>query len=158
MRAFSKRYGFQFICHALDHANRKAGNERSFRTVETSFLPGRTFESLEDLNQQAKQWATERMEHRPLTKARLVPAKMFEHERLFLHALPEYLPAPYQEHQRGTDQYGYVAFAANYYWVPGTRRDDVKVLQYADRLKIFRRYDWSGRVSLAAGRSSWPAL
>ena len=43
-------------------------------------------------------------------------------------------------HQRGTDQYGYVAFAANYYWVPGSRRDDVKVLQYADRLKIFLRH------------------
>jgi hypothetical protein len=41
--------------------------------------------------------------------------------------------------QRGTDQYGYVAFGANYYWVPGSRRDDVKVLQYADRLKIFLR-------------------
>ena len=58
-----KRYGFQFFCHALDHPNRKAGNERSFRTVETNFLPGRTFESLEDLNEQAKQWATERMEY-----------------------------------------------------------------------------------------------
>jgi transposase len=141
MQAFSKRYGFQFICHALDHPNRKAGNERSFWSVETNFLRGRTFESLEDLNGQARQWATERMEHRPLTKARLIPAKMFEHERLFLNSLPKHLPAPYQEHQRGTDQYGYVAFGANYYWVPGTRRDQVKVLQYADRVKIFRHYD-----------------
>ena len=83
------------------------------------------------------------MEYRPLTRARLIPAKLFEHERRFLHALPDYLPAPYQEHRRGTDQYGYVAFAANYYWVPGTRREDVKLLQYADRLKIFTagRYD-----------------
>ena len=141
MQAFSKHYGFQFVCHAINHPNRKAGNERSFWSVETNFLRGRTFESLEDLNKQAKQWATERMEHRPLTKARLIPAKMFEHERLFLCALPRHLPAPYQEHQRGTDQYGYVAFRANYYWVPGTRRDDVKLLEYADRLKIFRHYD-----------------
>jgi transposase len=141
MQAFSKHYGFQFVCHAINHPNRKAGNERSFWSVETNFLRGRTFESLEDLNEQAFQWATERMEHRPLTKARLIPAKMFEHERLFLNALPRHLPAPYQEHQRGTDQYGYVAFRANYYWVPGTRREDVKLLEYADRLKIFRRYD-----------------
>ena len=137
MRAFSKRYGFRFICHALNHPNRKAGNERAFWNVETSFLPGRTFESLEDLNEQAKQWATERMEQRPLTKARLIPAKLFEHERHYLNALPKHLPAPYQTHQRGTDQYGYVSFAANYYWVPGTRRDDVKLLEYADRLKMF---------------------
>jgi hypothetical protein len=80
------------------------------------------------------------MEHRPQTKARLIPAKLFEHERLYLNRLPRHLPAPYQEHRRGTDQYGYVAFHANYYWVPGTRRDVVKVLQYADRIKIFQRH------------------
>ena len=96
MNAFSRRYGFQFVCHAIDHPNRKAGNERSFWTVETNFLRGRTFDSLEDLNQQARQWATERMEHRPQTKARLIPAKAFEHECLYLNQLPQHLPAPYQ--------------------------------------------------------------
>jgi transposase len=141
MEAFSERYGFQFVCHAIDHPNRKAGNERSFWSVETNFLPGRTFTSLEDLNEQARQWATERMEHRPLTKARVVPAQLFEHERHYLNPLPEHLPAPYQAHYRVIDQYGYVPLAANYYWVPGTDRGDVKVLQYADRLKIFRHHD-----------------
>jgi transposase len=151
MNAFSKCYGFQFVCHAIDHPNRKAGNERSFWSVETNFLRGRTFEGLEDLNSQAFRWATERMEHRPLTKARLIPAKMFEHERLFLNALPRHLIAPYQAHQRGTDQYGYVAFGANYYWVPGTRRDDVKLLEYADRVKIFAvgNYDCLAEYPLA---------
>ena len=141
MDAFSRARGFQFICHALDHPNRKAGNERSFWSVETSFLPGRTFTSLEDLNEQARSWATERMEQRVLTKARVIPAQLFEHERLYLNPLPPHLPAPYPMHQRVTDQYGYVAFGANYYWVPGTRREDVKVFQYADHLKIFRHYD-----------------
>jgi transposase len=150
MNAFSRRYGFQFVCHAINHPNRKAGNERSFWTVETSFLPGRTFDSLEDLNSQARQWATERMEHRPQTKARLIPAKVFEHECGYLNELPRHLPAPYQEHCRGTDQYGYVAFGANYYWVPGSRRDDVKVLQYADCLKIFLRHTCLAEYPLPA--------
>jgi len=141
MREFSRRYGFHFVCHALDHPNRKAGNERSFWSAQTNFLRGRRFSSLEDLNKQARQWATERMEHRVLTKARIIPAQLFEHERLFLHELPPHLPAPYQSHRRIIDQYGYVAFAANYYWVPGEGRGEVKVIQYADRLKIFRRYD-----------------
>ena len=141
MQEFSKRYGFRFLCHAIDHPNRKAGNERSFWSVETNFLRGRTFTSLEDLNEQARHWATERMEHRVLTKARVIPAQLFEHERLYLHQLPPHLPAPYQTHHRVTDQYGYAAFSANYYWVPGTRRDEVKVIEYADRLKIFRHYD-----------------
>ncbi len=148
MCVFSRARGFQFICHAIDHPNRKAGNERSFWTVETNFLPGRTFESLEDINEQGLEWATERVEHRPQTKMRLVPAKLFEHERGYLKALPRHLPAPYQTHQRGTDQYGYVAFGSNYYWVAGTRRDDVKVLRYADHLKIFQQHDCLGEYPL----------
>jgi hypothetical protein len=144
MASFAERYGFQFLCHAIGHANRKAGEERSFWTVETNFLPGRSFQSLEDLNQQALQWATVRMEHRPASKTRLIPAKAFEHERHYLTELPAQLPPPYWSHERGTDAYGYVSFLGNYYWVPGTKQEDVKVLQYADRLKIYR-----GRTLLA---------
>ena len=28
MEAFARRYGFQFVCHAIGHANRKAGPGR----------------------------------------------------------------------------------------------------------------------------------
>jgi transposase len=150
MNAFSRRYGFQFVCHAIDHPNRKAGEERSFWTVETNFLPGRIFDSLDDLNRQARQWATERMEHRPQGKSRLIPAKAFEHERGYLNELPRHLPAPYQGDERGTDQYGYMAFGANYYWVPGSGRDDVKVLQYADHLKIFQQRNCLAEYPLPA--------
>lgn len=150
MNAFSRRYGFQFVCHAIDHPNRKAGEERSFWTVETNFLPGRIFENLEDLNRQARQWATERMEHRHQGKSRLIPAKAFEHERGYLNELPRYLPAPYQVHKRGTDQYGFVTFGANYYWVPGSRRDPVKVFQYADRLKIYLAHSCLAEYPLPA--------
>ena len=138
MEAFAREYGFVFICHALKHANRKAGEERSFWTVETNFLPGRTFQSLEDLNQQAFQWSTERMDHKPQGKVGLIPAKAFEHECNYLLQLAAHLPAPYRDHQRGTDQYGFTAFGVNYYWVPGTQRQDVKLLEYDDRLKIYQ--------------------
>ncbi len=137
MEAFSKQYGFDFLCHALNHPNRKAGNERSFYTVETNFLPGRTFQSLEDINAQAFEWATVRMENKAQSKARIIPAKAFEHECSYLTELPPHLPAPYRPHQRGTDQYGYAAFDANYYWVPGTKREDVTILEYSDKLKIY---------------------
>ena len=138
MEAFAKAYGFRFICHEIRHANRKAGEERSFWTVETNFLPGRTFQSFEDLNQQALEWSTVRLENRPQGKAGLIPAKAFEHERSYLVALPAHLPAPYRTHHRGTDEYGYAAFDANFYWVPGTGRDALTLLEYADRIKICR--------------------
>ena len=138
MEAFGKERGFKFVCHAIGHANRSAGEERSFWTVETNFFPGRKFRDLEDLNAQAFEWATVRMYQRPLTKSRIISAVAFEHERTYLTQVPPHLPTPYRVHERGIDQYGYVAFGVNYYWVPGKDRDDVKVIEYSDRLKIYR--------------------
>ncbi len=150
MAQFARQYGFTFLCHEKGHANRKAGEERSFWTVETNFLPGRTFQSLEDLNRQALEWSTERMEHRPQGKARLIPAKAFEFECTYLQKLSSGLCAPYQVHERDTDQYGYVAFAGNYYWVPGTKRDAIKVLEYADKLKLYKARECLAQYPLPA--------
>jgi hypothetical protein len=150
METFAKQYGFRFLCHEKNHPNRKAGEERSFWTVETNFLPGRHFRSLEDLNQQAFQWATERMEHRPVAKSRLIPAQAFDHERHYLVKLPVHLPAPYVVHERDTDQYGYAAFDGNYYWVPGTSREEVNVFEYGDRLKIHQHNQCVAEYALPA--------
>jgi len=147
MVVFGKQYGFRFLCHEKGHANRKAGEERSFYTVETNFLPARTFQNLEDINAQALEWSTVRMEHRPQGKARLIPAKAFEHEHAYLIELPPHLPGPYLSHERDTDQYGYVAFAGNFYWVPGTKRETIKVIEYAERLQLY-----VGRESVAEYR------
>ena len=137
METFSKKYGFEYICHEVNHANRKAGNERGFYTVETNFFPGRRFSSMEELNQKAFEWATVRLYHRPVGKARLIPAKAFEYERSFLKKLPPYLEAPYRDHERTVDQYGYVAFAGNYYWVPKTNERKLTLLEYDRSLKVF---------------------
>lgn len=136
MACFARQYGFVFRCHAPGHANRKAGEERSFYTVQTHFLTGRTFQDWEDLNRQAFEWATLRMEHRPVGKARLIPAKAFEHECAFLIPVSAQLCPPYQELPRVVDQYGFIACEGNYYWVPGSGRHPVKVLQYAKSLEI----------------------
>jgi transposase len=138
MEAFAKSYGFRFICHAPKHPDRKAGEERSFFTVETNFLPGRAFSSLEDLNRQALEWSTVRMEQRPQGKPGLIPAKAFEYERGFLQPLPPHLPAPYKLLERSVDEYGYVAVEANYYWVPGTGRGEVRVLRYDQHMEIYQ--------------------
>ncbi len=138
MDAFSKQYGFEFRCHEIKHPNRKAGEERSFWTVETNFLPGRTFQSLEDMNRQALEWSTVRLDNKAQGKAGLVPAKAFEYECSYLQKLPPHLPAPYRVHVRSIDKYGYVAFGGNFYWVPGTDRGEVKALEYGTTLKIYQ--------------------
>lgn len=152
MDAFAKQYGTRFQCHAIGHANRKAGEERSFWTTETNFLPGRTFRSLEDLNRQAFEWSTVRLDNRGQGKAGLIPAKAFEFERGYLVKLPAHLPAPYLKHDRGTDQYGYITFAGNYYWVPGTKRDEIKVLEYSDRIKLYKARECLIEYPLPADR------
>ena len=139
MIQFAKQYGFEFICHEINHPNRKAGNERGFYTVETNFFPGRSFSSMEDLNRQALEWATVRMPNRPISKTGLMPAKAFEYEQAFLVKLPPFISPPYLEHKRNTDQYGYASFDGNYYWIPGTSREEVTVLEYSDRLKIYAK-------------------
>jgi hypothetical protein len=150
MAAFAQQHGFVFRCHEINHSDRKAGEERSFRTANSNFLPGRTFQSMEDLNQQAFEWATVRQENRPQGKAGLIPAQAFAHEAAFLIRLPPHLSAPYQIHERGIDQYGYVAFDGNYYWVPGAGRPDVKVLQYSQSLKIYQARDCVAEYPLPA--------
>lgn len=150
MENFARQYGFEFRCHELRHSNRKAGEERSFSTVETNFLPGRTFQSLEDLNQQAFEWATQRLEKRPQGKARLIPAKAFEHERAYLIGLPPHIPEPYRPHQRTIDAYGYICFESNFFWCPGTKRGEANLLEYANRLKIYQGSQWQVEYPLPA--------
>jgi len=137
MTAFAKPYGFEWLAHEKGHANRKAGTERNFWTVETNFFPGRTFESIEDLNTQALEWATSYYARRPLAHTRLIPVDLFEEEKLDLIPLPGYIEPPYRSYQREIDQYGYVAFEANYYWIPGKLRGKASVIEYPDRIKIF---------------------
>jgi len=139
MATFAEQYGFKFLCHERNHPNRKAGDERGFYTTETNFLPGRRFESLEDMNAQAFEWATDRMYHKRQGKTRVIPAEAFEFERPYLSKLSPHLPAPYLTHQRDTDQYGYAPLHGNHYWVPGTKREPVKLLEYADCVKIYQR-------------------
>lgn len=89
------------------------------------------------MNQQAFEWATIRMPNRPVSKTRMIPAKAFEHEQVFLNKLPGYITSPYIAHERGTDQYGYAAVDGNFYWVPGKTRFNVRVLQFCDHLEIY---------------------
>jgi transposase len=148
MEQFALKYGFKFVCHEINHANRKAGNERSFYTTETNFIPGRNFESMEDLNRQAFSWATVRMPKRPVSKTGLMPYKAFEYEQSYLKKVPEFVTPPYLVHDRGTDQYGYASFNGNFYWIPGTSRHDVKILQYSGSLKIYHKRKLLGEYEL----------
>jgi hypothetical protein len=139
MITFAKNHGdFKWEAHFIRHSDRKGGVESGFWFVETNFFPGRKFESMEDLNEQAMDWATKRIPLRPHSKSRLIPAQLFEFEKPHLNKLPPYISPPALLHERETDQYGYAAFDGNYYWIPGHGRGRVQVIQYSDKIRILR--------------------
>lgn len=151
MIGFAGNYGFSWKAHAIGHADRKAGTERNFHTVETSFLPGRTFDSLEDMNRQAVQWATVRYAKRPQVKTKLIPVMLFETEKCSLIKLPDYVNAPSAEHHRVVDEYGYVSFDGNFYHVPPSlTKKTVVVVQYAHHLAIMDGITEAVRHAIAA--------
>ena len=136
MVAFAKIYGFCWMAHEVKHSDRKAGVERGFWTVETNFFPGREFESLEDLNRQALEWC-EKCTQTPNKKTKLVPIEQFELEKSDLKKLSPHLPKPYRLHNRKVDQYGYIAFEGNSYWIPHGTKREVTVLQYYENIQIY---------------------
>jgi transposase len=143
--SFAHNYFFHWKAHRIGHANRKAGEERGFYTIETNFLPGRTFSSLDNLNTQAFQWATVRRANRAISKTRLIPLILFESEKVYLNKLPSIIPAPYLAHKRIIDQYGYIALNANYYWVPEKVNDkniisrEMDVIEYDNKIVIYHK-------------------
>jgi hypothetical protein len=136
MAAFSERFGFQFVAHAIGNANRSARVERPFWFIERNFLVGRTFSGWEDLNSQARQWC-DKVNSTYKKHIRAVPRELFVLERLHLKPLPCWIPEVYRLQQRLVDIEGYIAIRTNRYSVPlewiGRR---VEVRETKDKIQI----------------------
>ncbi|MCK5198774.1 MAG: hypothetical protein KAR21_10505 [Spirochaetales bacterium] len=153
MIEFANQFGFRWQAHRIMHSDRKAGVERSFYTLETSFFPGRSFASFEDLNLKAIEWATVRYAGRPQSKTKLIPLRLFEHEKPFLIKINEHLQPPYREHHRLIDTYGYLSFNGNYYWVPEDAEKkgrEFKVLEYEKKIEIYQKRNKLAEYDLPA--------
>jgi hypothetical protein len=138
MVSFSKRFGFNFVAHEKGDANRSAGVERLFYTIERNFYPGRTFSSLKELNQKLRQWCDDRNHlHRRHLNAK--PIDLFEQQKHVLKPLPIHVPEVYQLHHRLVDVCGYVQVNTNRYSVPADMIGrEVEVRESIDQVRIFR--------------------
>lgn len=136
MAAFAERYGYQFLAHAVGHADRKARVEAPFRFIERNFLAGREFKNFAEANAQARAWC-DKVNRTYKKHIRAVPCELFAAEREHLRPLPVYVPEVYRLHQRVVDVYGYVSLHTNRYSVPAEWvARSVEVLEYKDRLEI----------------------
>jgi len=119
--AFATHYGFQPWACRPHRPQTKGKVERPFQYVENNLLNGRTFTSLEHLNEMAMRWLAETADVRVHREIKRRPIDLFEEEKPHLLGLP---PQPYDTAQvlyRTVDADGHVAYLQNFYSVPWQR-------------------------------------
>ena len=137
MQAFSDRFGFTFVAHAIGHANRSARVEGPFWNVEHNFYPGRTFTDLRDLNAQAVTWCQtyNAAFHKSYGG---IPDELWRIELPVVKPLPAYVPEPTAVHPRRVDTEAYVCLHTNSYSVPEDRiGQQVEVHETLERVRVF---------------------
>lgn len=116
--AFATHYGFRPWACQPRRPETKGKVERAFSYVSRSLLNGRTFRSLEHLNEVTRWWLAQVADQRLIRTTNKRPVDAFAEEKP--HLLP--LPAqPYDTAQvvyRLVDGEGYIRFAGNQYSVP----------------------------------------
>jgi transposase len=109
--------GMGSIVLAKDHPERKGVVERTIEYLETSFLPGRTFVSVEDFNAQLAEWLAVRGNVRvhETTKAR--PVDLIDEDRAAMGVLPPVLPDLRWQHELRLPADHWVRYGSNDYSV-----------------------------------------
>ena len=118
MSAFSRIFGFEFMAHRINHADRKAQVERGFNYIENNFLAGRVFKDWDDLNQQARNWCITVSNKKEKRSLGMSPEAAFIQERPYLVPLPLVLPPIYEHMRRWVDTRGFIHVETNQYSAP----------------------------------------
>jgi len=95
--------------------------ERPFAYVEQNLLNGRTFTSLEHLNEIAAQWLAETADVRVHRETRRRPIDLYQEEKPHLLSLPARAYDTAQVFYRTVNPEGHVAYLQNFYSVPWQR-------------------------------------
>ncbi|MBV8431279.1 MAG: IS21 family transposase, partial [Solirubrobacterales bacterium] len=116
--AFATHYGFRPVACRVRRPRTKGKVERPFWYVETSLFNGRTFDSLDHLNETAAWWLAHVADVRELRGPGRTPAQLHEEERPLLIPLParpyDIFPVIY----RTVNAEGLVTYRQNGYSVP----------------------------------------
>ena len=116
--AFATHYGFRPQACRVRRPQTKGKVERQFFYVETNLLNGRTFETLEHLNEVTAEWLTNVADVRVLRDFQASPLQRHEQEKPHLLALPTCDFDTAQVVYRHVNVEGYVAHRLNLYSVP----------------------------------------
>lgn len=136
--AFAGHYRFEPRPVAVYRGNEKGRVERTIRFIRDNFFAARTWQDLDDLNQQAFDWCTGRAADRKWPDdQRITVREAFQHEQALLLPLPE---NPFPTVERLAVRVGktpYVRFDLNDYSVPHTHvRKTLTVLATPEIVRI----------------------
>jgi transposase len=116
--AFATHYGYRPVACRPRRPQTKGKVERPFGYVETSLLNGRTFTTLNHLNETTVRWQAEVADVRVLRESGQTPLQLYEEERPFL------IPLPAQRYDidpviyRTVNVEGLISYRQNGYSVP----------------------------------------
>ena len=139
--AFKGAFGMGAVVLAPGHPERKGLVERVNGYLETSFLPGRSFASVDDFNTQLEAWLEGRANLRVHAGLRCRPAQRIDADLAAMLALPPVLP--------DTDRHADTRLAADH-WVR-VDTNDYSVHPVAIGRRIHIRID-ADTVTVTCGR------
>jgi transposase len=116
--AFATHYGFRPWACQVRRPQTKGKVERRFHYVETSLLNGRTFDTLEHLNDTTTWWLAQVADVRQLRDFKETPGERYERERTQLLPLPGADFDTALVLYRHVNVEGYLAYRLNFYSVP----------------------------------------
>ena len=117
--AFATHYGFRPWACRPRHPQTKGKVERQFLFVEKNLLNGRTFTSLQHLNEVTADWLAHTADLRVHHQTQRRPIDLYQEEKPHLLPLPAH---PYDTAQvlyRTVNSEGFVPYLQNFYSVPG---------------------------------------
>jgi transposase len=116
--AFATHYGFRPVACRPRRPQTKGKVERPFAYVESSLFNGRTFETLNHLNETTTWWLAHVADVRELRELRKTPLQLHAEERCFLIALPDQPYEVYPVLYRTVSVEGLITYRQNGYSVP----------------------------------------
>ena len=119
--AFATHYGFQPWACRPRRPQTKGKIERPFWYLETNLLNGRTFTSLDHLNETTMRWLAETADVRVHRETKRRPIDLFDEEKPHLLALPAQAYDTARVLYRTVDPDGHIAYLQNFYSVPWQR-------------------------------------
>ena len=153
--SFATHYGFKPWACEPRRPETKGKVERPFDYAEKNLLNGRTFRSLEHLNEVARWWLSEVNDRRIHGTTKRSPLELHEEEKPHLIDLPAIRFDTAQVVYRKVDSEGFIPYADNRYSAPWRligQMLPVRILE--DQLEIYNpSIEWVATHNLARGQN-----